>query len=69
MLGKLALACAVQGRIREPEDVRSLVLAAGFTACERVAESPMRFSPNSTTLIKSLLFSVSENMGHRVLYV
>lgn len=43
-IGKLALACAVQGRVREPEDVRSLVLAAGFTACERVAESPMRFS-------------------------
>ncbi|WP_369827478.1 methyltransferase [Gardnerella sp. DNF01162] len=43
-IGKLALACAVQGRVREPEDVRSLVLAAGFTDCEHVTESPMRFS-------------------------
>ena len=43
-IGKVALTAVVQGRVRGPEDVRSLVQAADYAACECVAESAMRLS-------------------------
>jgi len=43
-IGKLALACAVPGRVREPEEVRELVLEAGFSSCELSVCAPVRFT-------------------------